>query len=65
MLRYVWWEDIQANTCNKWETVGHSQLGLALIPCYILLEIGVGPNSTQKLAQELRFLLTFINGLSP
>jgi hypothetical protein len=45
--------------------VSHSQLSLALIPCYTLLEIGLGSNSTQKLAQELRFPLTFINGLSP
>ena len=30
-----------------------------------MLEIGIGLNSTQKLAQELRFLLTLINGPSP
>jgi hypothetical protein len=30
-----------------------------------ILEMGLGPNSTQKLAQELRFTLNLINGPSP
>jgi hypothetical protein len=29
-----------------------------------MLEMGLGPNSTQKLTQELRFPLIFINGPS-
>ena len=31
----------------------------------LLQEMGFGPKSTQKLIQELRFLLTLINGPSP
>jgi hypothetical protein len=30
-----------------------------------MLEMGIEPNSTQKLAQELRFPLTLINSPSP
>ena len=30
MPPHVWREDIKANTCNKWETVGHNQLGQTL-----------------------------------
>jgi hypothetical protein len=30
-----------------------------------MLEMGLGPYSTQKLAQELRFTLNLINGPSP
>jgi hypothetical protein len=30
-----------------------------------MLEMGLEPNSTQKLAQELRFPLILINGSSP
>ena len=30
-----------------------------------VLEMGLGPNLIQKLAQELRFSLTLINGSSP
>ena len=30
-----------------------------------ILEMSLGPNSTQKLAQELRFSFTLINGPSP
>jgi hypothetical protein len=29
-----------------------------------MLEMGLGPNSTQKLTRELRFFLTLINGQS-
>jgi hypothetical protein len=30
-----------------------------------MLQMGLRPNSTQKLSQELRFSLTLINGPSP
>ena len=30
-----------------------------------MIEMGLGPNSIQKLAQEFRFPLTLINGLYP
>jgi hypothetical protein len=30
-----------------------------------MLEMGIGPNLIQKLAQELRFSLILINGSSP
>ena len=42
-----------------------SQLRIPIYVWLVLLELGLELNSTQKLAQELRFLLTLINNSPP